>query len=221
MGTVLVVEDDRALSEQLQGHIRALGHEVLCWTVGHRIDPDMPPNVDLVVLDLMLPERTGFQLLEDLRACSDVPVLVLSARDGSEDKVRALRLGADDYLTKPFWPEELMERVKARLRRPVLSRQHRVEVGDLAVDLERRLVWIDGEPIHLTPAEYGILAALLRRPGTAVTRRWLAANVLDPDREGSERTLDAHMSRLRRKLGKGMVETVWGVGYRLGGERVS
>jgi len=220
MGTVLVVEDDRTLAAQIRGHLEDAGHEVLLWTVGRDIHPDMPPPVDLVVLDLMLPERPGIEVLTSLRRASDVPVLVLSARDGSEDKVEALRRGADDYMTKPFWPEELVERVAARPRRPVLSRQHRVELGALVIDLERRRVWVDEAEASLTPAEYRILEALVRRPGTAVTRRWLGANVLDPDRQGNSRTLDAHVSRLRSKLGEGIIETVWGVGYRLGGERV-
>ncbi|MCB9680576.1 MAG: response regulator transcription factor [Alphaproteobacteria bacterium] len=220
MATVLLVEDDQALGAQIEGHLAGLGLDVLRWRMGHSIDPDMPPPVDLVVLDLMLPNLSGFEVLEQLRKGSDVPVLVLSARDGSEDKVRALRLGADDYLTKPFWPEELTERVKARLRRPVLQRQDRVQLGALAVDLERREVWVDDTSVALTPVEFEILAALARRPGAAVTRRWLVANVLDPEREGNERTLDVHVSRLRRKLGPGMVETVWGVGYRLAGDRI-
>ena len=215
MPSVLLVEDDAALAEQLQSHLESLDLEVISWRMGHPIHPDMPPDVDLVVLDLMLPNLSGFEVLAQLRACSDVPVLVLSARDGSEDKVRALRLGADDYLTKPFWPEEFVERVKARLRRPVLSRQDRVEIGDLSVDLERREVEVKGVAVLVTPAEFRILRALVKRPGAAVTRRWLVANVLDPDREGSARTLDVHVSRLRSKLGPGFIETVWGVGYRL------
>ena len=220
MATVLLVEDDASLGEQVAGHLRDLGLEVIWWTRGHVVDPTMPPQVDLVVLDLMLPGRSGFEVLADLREGSDVPVLVLSARDGSEDKVRALRLGADDFLTKPFWPEELVERVKARLRRPVLQRSDRVRLGALELDFERREVWVDGASVRLAPAEYAILEALARRPGAAVTRRWLVANVLDPDREGDERTLDVHVSRLRRKIGAGLVETVWGTGYRLAGERV-
>lgn len=220
MSSVLLVEDDTSLGEQIRSHLQGLGLEVLWWTKGHAIDPAMPPTPDLVILDLMLPGFTGFEVLEQLRACSDVPVLVLSARDSSEDKVRALKLGADDYMTKPFWPEELVERVMARLRRPVLQRSDRVELGDLSIDFERREVVVGGAEIHLTPAEYGILEALACRPGAAVPRRWLVANVLDPDREGNERTLDVHVSRLRRKLGKGFVDTVWGIGYRLAGDRV-
>ncbi|MEZ4320755.1 MAG: response regulator transcription factor [Myxococcota bacterium] len=221
MPAVLLVEDDATLGEQVRGHLLGMGLEVVWWTRGHTIDPAMPPPVDLVVLDLMLPGRSGFEVLADLRKGSDVPVLVLSARDGTADKVEALRLGADDFMTKPFWPEELVERVRARLRRPVLQRSDRVELGDLAIDFERREVWVSDDRLHLAPAEYGILEALARRPGAAVTRRWLVANVLDPDREGNERTLDVHVSRLRRKLGKGFVETVWGIGYRLAGKRVA
>lgn len=215
MPSVLLVEDDAALGAQVKQHLTGLGLEVVWWTRGHPIHPDMPPTVDLVVLDLMVPGVPGLEVLEQLRRCSDVPVLVLSARDGSDDKVRALRLGADDYMTKPFWPEELTERVRARLRRPVLAREDRVRLGPLEVDLERREVWLEGEPVSLTPVELGIVGALVRRPGVAVTRQWLVANVLDPDREGTERTLDAHISRLRKKLGRELVETVWGVGYRL------
>lgn len=220
MAQVLLVEDDAALGAQVKAHLEGLDLEVVWWTLGHDIHPDMPPKVDLVILDLMLPNRSGFEVLRQLRACSDVPVLVLSARDGSEDKVRALRLGADDYMTKPFYPEELKERVRARLRRPVLARSDRIELGELRLDLERREVCVAGQELSLTSAEFMILAALVRRPGVAVTRNWLCANVLDPDREPSARTLDVHVSRLRRKLGPEMVETVWGVGYRLFGERV-
>ena len=215
MPTILLVEDDDALAEQLLTSLCSAGYRVIRWERGHAIHPDHPPNVDLVVLDLMLPGLDGFEVLTQLRACSDTPVLILSGRDGSEDKVRALRLGADDYLTKPFWPEEFLERVRARLRRPVLSRQDRVQLGGLTVDLEQRDVQFEGKSIALTPTEYSILTALIRRPGTAVTRRWLMANVLDPDREPSTRTLDVHVSRLRSKLGADLIETVWGVGYRL------
>lgn len=212
---VLVIEDDVALGEQIVAQLTREGFEPVWWREGHHILEDAPPDAGLVILDLMLPRVPGLQILKELRRTSDVPVLVLSARDDSRDKVEALKLGADDYLTKPFWPEELSQRVRARLRRPVLRRGDMLEVGALRIDLETRAVSVDGRPVELTPIEFAFLVALARRPGAALTRRWLVLNVLDPDRDGTERTLDVHASRLRKKLGPGMLETVWGIGYRL------
>jgi two-component system response regulator MtrA len=172
--------------------------------------------VSLVILDLMLPGAYGLDVLKDLRAISEVPVLVLSARNDTADKVRALKMGADDYMTKPFWPEELVERVRARLRRPQLKNESAVELGTLRIDLVHREVKVKGKPVELTRVEFDFLAALAARPGTAIPRQWLVDHVLDPDRDGNERTLDVHASRLRKKLGRGsFVETVWGIGYRL------
>jgi len=174
-------------------------------------------SVELVVLDLMLPGTHGLDILKQLRNLSDVPVLVLSARNETSDKVRALKLGADDYMTKPFWPEELVERVRARLRRPTLERVDGVvDVGAVRIDRAERTVALDGKRIELTRVEFDLLAMLAERVGSAVTRRSLADRVLDPEREGDERTLDVHISRLRKKLGPdAVIETVWGIGYRL------
>ena len=142
--------------------------------------------------------------------------MVLSARNDTADKVRALKMGADDYMTKPFWPEELVERVRARLRRPSLSREGAYEQGQLRIDFVQREVKVKGKSIDLTRVEFDFLAALAARPGTAITRQWLVDHVLDPERDGNERTLDVHASRLRKKLGRSsFVETVWGIGYRL------
>lgn len=213
---VLVVEDDRALGAQIASHLRRAGLDPIWWTEGRRLAPGELPDVDLVVLDIMLPGAYGMDMLRDLRASSEVPVLVLSARTDTSDKVRALALGADDYMTKPFWPEELVARVRARLRRPTMSRASVVEVGPLRIDLDRREVHVSGARVDLTRVELGILAALAEQPGKAATRSFLAERVLDGEREGAERTLDVHVSRLRKKLGPGtFVETVWGIGYRL------
>jgi two-component system response regulator MtrA len=216
---VLVIEDDAKLGAQVVEHLRGAGYEPAWWRDGDAIVAGERPEVALVILDLMLPGAHGFDILKALRAGSEVPVLVLSARVDTHDKVRALALGADDYMTKPFWPEELMERVRARLRRPVLARGSALEVGALRIDPATREASVDGRAVELTRIEFDLLAALARRAGAAVTRQWLADQVLDPERDGTDRNLDAHMSRLRKKLGAGsLIKTVWGIGYRLGPE---
>lgn len=214
---ILLVEDDPQLGAQIAEHLRGAGFEPTWWREGRVLASGELPDVSLVVLDLMLPGTYGLDMLKSLRAFSEVPVLILSARNDTLDKVRALKLGADDYLTKPFWPEELIERVRARLRRPTLQKPDAVvELGPLRIDLQAHEVRVHGEVVELTRVEFALLAALARRPREAVTRQWLAEHVMDPEREGTERTLDVHVSRLRRKLGaQHGVETVWGVGYRL------
>jgi DNA-binding response OmpR family regulator len=217
---VLIIEDDEQLGAQLDSHLSKAGFATTWLKAGRELAPDELQGVELVVLDLMLPGLHGFDLLKRLRAFSDVPVLVLSARSDTTDKVRGLRLGADDYLTKPFWPEELVERVRARLRRPVLERAGALQIGALRIDKERRTVSVEAAPVALTRLEFDLLVALAERAGSAVTRQALAQRVLDPDRDGDERTLDVHVSRLRKKLGPGnLIETVWGIGYRLASGR--
>jgi two-component system response regulator MtrA len=211
---VLVVEDDAALGAQLVAQLERAGFKVR-WLR----DGDAARDVDLdgmrlVVLDLMLPGTYGLDLLRLFRGRSEVPVLVLTARNETADKVRALELGADDYVTKPFWPEELVARVQARLRRPTMTRGDLLRVGALELDVgAHRATW-EGTPLDLTPTEQQLLVALARRPGAAITRRALAEAALDL---GGERTLDVHVSRLRRKLPEGAprIVTVWGIGYRL------
>ncbi len=214
---VLLVEDDPELGAQIVQRLRGGGFDVDWWKEGRRVVDEDLRGVDLVIVDLMLPGVYGMDMLKDVRACSEVPVLVLSARDGAADKVRALKLGADDYMTKPFWPEELMERVRARLRRPILERGELVEIGVFRIDRGRREVHVEGQRIELTRVEFEFLSALADRPGEPMTRKWLAERALDPERDGTERTLDVHVSRLRKKLGAhgAKVETVWGIGYRL------
>jgi DNA-binding response OmpR family regulator len=214
---VLLVEDDEDLGRQIVDHLREAGYEPAWVRTGSQALQAAPRDFSLMILDLMLPGVPGLDVLKRLRERSDLPVLILSARNDTADKVRALQLGADDYVTKPFWPEELLARVRARLRRPVLQRTDVLEAGDLRVDLVARRVAVAGRPVDLTKVEFDLLAALARRPGAAISRGWLAEHVLDPEREGTERTLDVHISRLRKKLGPcgRCVATVWGVGYRL------
>jgi DNA-binding response OmpR family regulator len=215
---ILVVEDDASLGKQIVEHLEGAGFEPTWLTDGDAAMREPVKGYALIVLDLMLPGAYGLDVLKHVRhAGSAVPVLILSARNESRDKVRALELGADDFVTKPFWPEELIARVKARLRRPVMEQGGSIVAGDLAIDLAGRSVTVKGDAVDLTKVEFDLLAALARRPGSAIQRSWLVDNVLDPEREGTERTLDVHMSRLRKKLGPASkhVATVWGVGYRL------
>jgi DNA-binding response OmpR family regulator len=216
MGVVLLIEDDEALGKQVVDHLEQAGFSAIWWRRGRMIEASGYRDIALVILDLMLPGVAGLDILKQLRKDSEVPVLVLSARQDSNDKVRALRLGADDYVTKPFWPEELIERVRARLRRFVIDQSSRVKLGGLLIDGAKREVTIDGGHLDLTRVELDLLLALAHRLGEPVSRRWLLANVLDPEKEATERTLDVHVCRLRKKLGDtAVIDTVWGIGYRL------
>lgn len=214
---VLLVEDDAQLGAQIVQHLRDAGFDATWLKDGdeaRRVEPD---GFALVILDLMLPGTYGLDLLKLYRRSSEVPVMILSARNDTADKVRALELGADDYVEKPFWPRELVARVQARLRRPTMQRGDVLTAGPLRVDLGSQTVTVGGRTVDLTRVEREVLATLARRPGAAITRAALVDAALDPDRQGSERTLDVHVSRLRKKLGDEgwRVETVWGIGYRL------
>ncbi|MFO0692386.1 MAG: response regulator transcription factor [Polyangiales bacterium] len=214
---ILFVEDDERLGAQVVAHLERAGFEPTWLRDGDAALRVEPREFGLIVLDLMLPGTFGLDVLKHLRAKCDVPVLVLSARDDASDKIRALRLGADDYVTKPFYPEELLERVRARLRRPQLARAgDAFRLPGLEVDLEARRVTTDEGAVELTRTEFEILAALCRRPGAAVARSALVAQALD-ESGGNERTLDVHVARLRKKLGGAgdRIATVWGIGYRL------
>lgn len=214
---VLLIEDDHELGAQVRSCLGQAGYGTHWLQTGRLLRSEDLRDFDLVILDIMLPGVFGLDILKALRNVSDLPVLVLSARNETSDKVRALKLGADDYLTKPFWPEELLERVRARLRRPSLDRQRRVEsVGDVRIDCEGREVFVRGERVELTRSEFDVLALLAERPGAAVTRRALMTRVVSSERDASERALDVHVSRIRKKLGTDdVVETVRGIGYRL------
>jgi two-component system response regulator MtrA len=214
---ILLVEDDESLAVQVVESLRRAGFDTVWIANGTDALKVVQQPFSLVILDLMLPGTHGLDVLKSFRKTSDVPILVLSARNESADKIRALKIGADDFVSKPFWPEELLERVHARLRRPTLLRGGEFEVGPVAIDLEARSVSVGGVRVELTKVEFDLLAALARRAGDAVSREALSEAALGPDREGGERTLDVHMSRLRKKLGEGgrAIATVWGVGYRL------
>ena len=214
---VLIVEDDPRLGAEIRDTLVGEGLEVTWIADGREALDQDPETYHLVVLDLMLPGAHGFDVLKHYRAQSDVPVLILTARTDTHDKVRGFKLGGDDYLTKPFWPEELIARVHARLRRPNIEVSTTRMIGPLGIDFDARVITVDGDEIELTRVEFDILAALAKRPGIAISRRQLVERCLDEEREGTERTLDVHVSRIRKKLADaaGVVQTVWGIGYKL------
>lgn len=220
---ILVVDDEPSIQRTLRINLRARGYDV--ETVGCGRDAlavlaEAPP--DLVILDLGLPDLDGVEVLRRLRTRSTIPVIVLSARHQSDDKVEALDEGADDYVTKPFSPQEVVLRVAAVLSRSnpqtvddVMSYGH----GVLVIDEARHEARLDGQLLDLTPSEWGILVALAATPGRVSTRAELVNRVRGYEFAGYERTIDSHVKNLRRKLaghGTEIVETVLGVGYRLG-----
>lgn len=227
--TVLVVEDERDLARMVQAYLERAGYRVVLAHTGpsalERARADAP---EVVVLDLGLPELDGVEVCRQLRTFSDCYVLMLTARDDEMDKVIGLSVGADDYITKPFSPRELVARVQAVLRRPRLTAGRMLSgpepprvFGDLRVDIEGRRVEVAGQPIDLTRTEFDILAVLSSRPSTAFSRRLLIDEVWDTAWVGDEHVVDVHVAHLRRKLGDDpadarYIETVRGVGYRMG-----
>ncbi|GAB3260454.1 response regulator transcription factor [Nocardioides dilutus] len=224
----LVVEDEVALASLLGSYLEQAGFEVTVAHDGeeavelaHRVDPD------LLVLDLGLPRLDGVEVCRRFRTFSDAYVVMLTARTDEVDTLIGLSVGADDYMTKPFSPRELMARVQAMLRRPRSSARGDEEAGEsrsfgpLRIDPVGRDVWLDSEPVALTRTEFDLLAALSHRPRMAFTRRQLIDTVWGPAWVGDEHLVDVHIGHLRRKLGDDaaqarFIRTVRGVGYRMG-----
>jgi two-component system, OmpR family, alkaline phosphatase synthesis response regulator PhoP len=204
MSRILIVEDNENLAFGLRNNLEIAGHEVeVCDAGGAGLAVARRWRPDLVVLDLMLPDLDGYRVLRTLRDEGlDMPVLILTARDEEADKVLGFRLGADDYVTKPFGVLELLERVQALLRRsaraPAAARLHLF--GAIIVDEDRRTVTRDGEPVALTPLEFDLLVALLRRRGAVASRVQLLREVWGHEASVLTRTVDTHMAELRRKL---------------------
>jgi len=223
--TVLLVEDERKLRELVRSYLERAGLAVLSTGSGaEAITLAAEAAPDLVVLDLGLPDVPGETVARELRAVSSVPILMLTAKAGEEDRIAGLELGADDYVTKPFSPRELVLRVQAILRRgaPVtVSGPVSYGGGALLIDTPRRQVTVRGAVADLTPTEWGILGALATAPGRVYSRFELINRVRGYEFEGYERTIDSHVKNLRRKIEQDpgrpqIVQTVLGGGYRLG-----
>ncbi|HEY3573636.1 MAG TPA: response regulator [Arthrobacter sp.] len=221
MTGVLVVDDDQHLLKALRITLQAHGYTVETAADGEAAliaASRNPPGI--VVLDLGLPDMDGAAVLRELRRWSTAPVLVLSARHGSSDKVDALDAGADDYITKPFGLEELLARLRALLRRaPEATEPSTVDTPEFSVDLGRRMVTRNGEPVKLTPTEWSILELLVRNPGKLITQQQILASVWGPAYEKEANYLRVYMAQLRRKLEADTgnprhLLTEAGVGYR-------
>ena len=222
MRTLLVVEDERPLAETLRFNLEMEGYRVRTAEDGvEGLSMARALQPDLVLLDLMLPRLDGLDVLRGIREHSQAPVLLLTARTSEADRVRGLDLGADDYITKPFSLAELKARVRVHLRRKqdVVVESRELEFGEFKLDLNRRLLTKDGEPIALRPKEYELLAYLAQRDGRAFTRDQLLNDVWDISFAGGTRTVDVHVRWLRKKIEQPdgpprHLITVRGAGYR-------
>ncbi|MBP8948714.1 MAG: response regulator transcription factor [Candidatus Promineofilum sp.] len=224
MRRILVVDDDREVVRLIRAYLEQAGFEVLAAydgdTAVHVIRRERP---DLLLLDLMLPGKDGWAITRLVRAdpaLAHTPIIMLTARVDDTDKIVGLELGADDYVTKPYNPREVVARVRARLRQPDVAPPQTLRAGGLEMDVRRRDVRVDGRPVELTPTEFSLLQVLMEQAGYVLTRGELTRRALGVDFEGVERTLDSHIRNLRQKLepdpaNPTYVQTVYGVGFRL------
>jgi DNA-binding response OmpR family regulator len=220
-GTVVVIEDDSHIADLVDMYLRREGFRVIQAGTGEAglaaIERERPR---MAILDIGLPGGIdGMEVCQQLRAKHSLPILMLTARDSELDRVLGLELGADDYVTKPFSPRELVARVKAILRRSdgPTGRSEVLMAGRVEVDLVRREARLDGQVVPLASKEFQLLQFLAERPGRALSRQQLLDGVWGPGWYGDDRTVDAHVRQLRKKLGDALpLGTVWGMGYRLG-----
>jgi DNA-binding response OmpR family regulator len=233
MQRILVVDDDKSIVNILAGYLEQSGYTVLTAFDGeaalHVLRRERP---DLVILDLMMPHRDGWDVTRTVRAdktLAATPIIMLTARIEDTDKIVGLELGADDYITKPFNAREVVARVNALLRRTRLDQlqsaaPHILACGHLRLDIDQRVLFVDGSPIELTRTEFNLMEALMANPGYTITRDELLEKALGYAYEGLGRALDTHVCNLRRKIepdpeNPTYIQTVYGVGYRLMGDQ--
>jgi DNA-binding response OmpR family regulator len=221
VSNILVVEDEGSIASFVSLYLKNAGYDVRTAATGaEALQQAEAQQPSLVVLDLMLPDIDGIEVCKRLRQGSDVPILMLTARDEDIDKIVGLEVGADDYMTKPFNPRELVARIKSILRRSGSQRRDLqtevIEHGELRVDAGRREARVAGEEIQLAPKEFDLLWELLDHRGLVLTRDQLLERVWGYTFAGDTRTVDVHVRQLRRKLGDASpIVTVWGVGYKV------
>jgi DNA-binding response OmpR family regulator len=216
-GTVLLVEDEHSIGSMTRGYLERSGWRVVWVRTGEEALAELGRHqVRIVILDIRLPGIDGFDVARLVRTRSDVPILMLTARDEEPDRVAGLELGADDYMTKPFSPRELVARMKAVLRRTDgRSAEDVLTLSDVELNRNAREVAVDGQPVDLTTKEFDLLATLLENPGIVVSRDQLLDRVWGMTYPGGTRTVDVHVAQLRRKLGRPeLIRTVRGAGYK-------
>jgi two-component system, OmpR family, response regulator RegX3 len=225
--SILLVEDERAITEPLAEALEREGFvAALAGSAAEAMERAKASLPDLVLLDIGLPDGSGLDVCRELRRESDVPIIMLTARGSEADRVAGLELGADDYIVKPFSAREVMARVRAVLRRTSSSSgpsgPERIEIGDLSLDTARHQATLEGKPVELSRKEFELLRVLMEGAGTVITRETLIEEVWDMNWFGSTKTLDVHVSGLRRKLDDDpkeprYIHTVRGVGFRFSG----
>ncbi|MFC2040519.1 response regulator [Chloroflexota bacterium] len=220
---ILVVDDEKKILEIIGGYLLREGFQVVNALDGQSaLETARRESPNLIILDLMLPKVSGWDVCRQLRTYSNTPIIMLTARDDTTDKIVGLELGADDYVTKPFNPKELMSRVKAVLRRFEASQKppKTINVRDITIDTEKRSVCRGQTPVELTPYEFDILSTLAESPGRVFSRAQLLDHVQGDLYEGYDRTIDSHVKNLRKKLELSpehptYILTVYGIGYKL------
>jgi two-component system, OmpR family, response regulator RegX3 len=226
---ILIADDEPSVRDSVGYALRQEGFDVILAVDGDDAERKLgneDPEFDLLILDIMMPGRSGLDLCRDVRARSPVPIILLTAKDAEVDKVVGLEVGADDYVTKPFSVRELLGRVRAQLRRRELDRSSAtgesatIQAGPVTIDLARHLVTVRGDPVNLTRSEFQVLRLLAGRPGQVFSRREIMEELWQSEFRGDVRACDVHISNLRQKIERDpqepeLVLTVRGVGYRL------
>ncbi|GLC89864.1 response regulator transcription factor [Lysinibacillus piscis] len=222
MTTVLIVDDEQDMRNLIQMMLKNSNFETFTAASGlEAYDIIVREQIDLVLLDVMMPHEDGFTVCQSIRAMSNVPVIFLTARDSNEDKVKGLTLGGDDYMIKPFTIEELLARIQAVLRRSgtnlIDTQPKHIVMGSIKLEEVSRKVFVHDKSIPLTLKEFELLQLFMKNAGTVYTREQLLERIWDLDYVGGTRTVDTHIKTLRLKLGKEAavhIQTVWGIGYR-------
>ena len=226
MSKILIVEDEEAIADLEKDYLEMSGYEVVIENDGSRgLDTAMNSDVDLIILDLMLPGMDGFEVCKTIREEKNIPIIMVSAKKDDIDKIRGLGLAADDYMTKPFSPSELVARVKAHMARydrlvgVSRNRNDIVEIRGIKIDKTARRVWVDGEERTFTTKEFDLLTFLAENPNHVYTKEELFREIWDMDSIGDIATVTVHIKKIREKIEfdtskPQYIETIWGVGYR-------